>query len=222
MSHRDHDDHTGHSHNHHDHSHGHDHSDDIEPALQSLIYQPIEFSGIRTLNETESNSGAKVIQKTWAQRLDAQPRVTSDSDEQLLIFVPLAGAVKLHSILIRSSTDNSAPQTLKLFTNKDDLDFGSALEQTPTQTLTLSQTSDVQDVPVKRTLFNNVYSLTLFFEDNYGDDATRVYYLGFKGEFMRLNREPVEFLYEKAANPRDHKLVQGVGSLGAQGSGHGL
>lgn len=133
-----------------------------------------------------------------------------------------AGAVKLHSILIRSATDDSAPQTLKLFTNKDDLDFGSAAEQTPTQTLTLSRTSDVQEIPVKRTLFNNVYSLSLFFDDNYGDVVTRVYYLGFKGEFMRLNREPVEFLYEKAANPKDHELVQGVGNLGAQGSGHGI
>lgn len=80
----------------------------------------------------------------------------------------------------------------------------------------------MQEIPVKRTLFNNVYSLSLFFEDNYGDDVTRVYYLGFKGEFMRLNKEPVEFLYEKAANPKDHELVQGLGNLGAQGSGHGI
>ena len=77
-------------------------------------------------------------------------------------------------------------------------------------------------MPVKRTLFNNVYSLSLFFEDNYGDDVTRVYYLGFKGEFMRLNREPVEFLYEKAANPADHTPIVGVSNMGAQGSGHGM
>lgn len=88
MSHHNHDDHAGHSHDDQDHSHGHDHSDDIEPALQSLIYQPIEFDGIRTLNETEIDSGAKVVQKTWAQRLEAQPLVTSDADEQLLMFVP--------------------------------------------------------------------------------------------------------------------------------------
>ena len=85
MSHRNHGDHSGH---HHDHSHGHDHSDDIEPALQSLIYQPIEFDGIRTLNEAELNSGIEVVQKTWAKRLDAQPSLTSDADEQLLMFVP--------------------------------------------------------------------------------------------------------------------------------------
>ena len=80
----------------------------------------------------------------------------------------------------------------------------------------------MQEVPVQRSLFNNVYSLSVYFEDNYGECVTHVYYLGFKGEFMRLNREPVEFLYEKAANPRDHELVQGVANLGTLGSGDGM
>lgn len=44
-------------------------------------------------------------------------------------------------------------------------------------------------------------------------------YLGFKGEWMKLNREPVSFLYEAAANPKDHQLAQGVGQ--AMGSGIG-
>lgn len=72
----------------------------------------------------------------------------------------------------------------------------------------------MQEIPVKRALFNTVRSLALFFEDNFGDgdeEETRVSYLGFKGEWMRLSREPVSFLYEAAANPRDHKMVSGVG-----------
>lgn len=50
---------------------------------------------------------------------------------------------------------------------------------------------------------------------------TRVFWIGFKGEFMPLSREPVEVLYEKAANPRDHVLVQGVGDA-ASSSSHGI
>jgi len=84
-----------HSHD-HDHGHGgsghaghvHDHSDDIEPALQSLLYNAIEFDKIRTLNEEISNSGRDVVQKTWAKRLDAEPLLTSDADEQLIVTVP--------------------------------------------------------------------------------------------------------------------------------------
>ena len=124
--------------------------------------------------------------------------------------------MKLHSILIRTSTDSSAPKTLHLYLNRNDLDFSSAEDLEPTQTLTLSQTSEVQDVPVKRSLFNNTYSLTLFFKEAHGADATEIFYLGFKGEFTRLNREPVEVLYEKAANPKDHTPIVGVNDMAAQ------
>ena len=133
-----------------------------------------------------------------------------------------AGTVKLHSILIRTSDSPSAPRTLKLFSNRDNMDFDAASELSPTQTLTLSRTSEVQDVPVKRALFGNTYSLTLFIEDNYGTDATEIFYLGFKGNFTPLNREPVEVLYEKAANPRDHAPIVGVGGMAASGPRSGM
>ncbi|KAL8699417.1 MAG: hypothetical protein Q9224_001426 [Gallowayella concinna] len=216
--------HAGHSHGDDDgHGHGHDHSDDIEPALQTLIWKQIDFESIRTLNESEPDQGAKIVEKTWPQRLDPEPMLESDADEQLLMFVPFTGILKLHSILIRSSTTSSAPKTLKLYLNRDDLDFSTAADLPPTQTLELSQTAEIQDVPVKRTSFGNTYSLSLFVEDNYGDEVTRIYWIGFKGVFMELSREPVEVLYEKAANPRDHTLVQGVGDMAAnKGTRHGM
>lgn len=198
-----------HSHD-HDHSHdGHDHSDDITPALQNLLYQQIDFSAVTTLNESEPRSGAAILQKTWAERMNTTPELKSDADEQLLMHIPFAGQVRLHSILIRTSTTDSAPSTLKIHVNRDDLDFSSASELQPTQRLDLAQSNEVQDYPVKRALFNTTRSLALFFEDNWGrgdEDETIIYYLGFKGEFMKLNKEPVSFLYEAAANPADHKV----------------
>lgn len=76
-----------HHHDHHDHG-GHDHSDDVEPALQTLIWQQIEFEKIRTLNELELDSGAKIVEKSWPQRMNAEPELVSDTDEQMLMFVP--------------------------------------------------------------------------------------------------------------------------------------
>ena len=111
---------------------------------------------------------------------------------------------------------------MKLYLNRNDLDFGSATDLEATQTLELSRTADVQDIAVKRALFNNTYCLTLFFEDGYGADTTEIYYVGFKGEFTRLNREPVEFLYEKAANPRDHAPIIGANDMAAQGPRSGM
>lgn len=80
-------------------------------------------------------------------------------------------------------------------------------------------------MPVKRALFNTVRSLDLFFVDNWSrgeEDCTTVEYLGFKGEWMHLNRGPVDVMYEAAANPSDHKMVAGVrGELGSRLGGAG-
>jgi hypothetical protein len=201
---------------HHDHgADGHDHSDDITPALQNLLYEQIDFSKLITLNESTSNSGRAICQKTWAQRLDTEPELISSADEQLLMIVPFTGQVRLHSILIRTTPDSSCPKTLKVFVNADEaMDFDTASESEPTQTLSVSQTSGVQEIPVKRVHFNSTRSLALFFEDNWSngdEEESRISYLGFKGDFMKLNREAVSVLYESAANPSDHKNVVGIG-----------
>lgn len=195
------------------HDHVHDHSDDIVPALQNLLYQQIDFSRLRTLNEDESDQGLRIVQKTWSQRLDPTPELKSFADEQLLMIVPFTGQVRLHSILLRTSPTPTSPKTLKLFLNDDDLDFATASDKPPTQTLEISQTDEVQEIPVKRALFNTTRALALFFEDNWSggeEDETRISYLGFKGDFMRLNKEPVNFMVELAANPSDHKTIAGV------------
>lgn len=206
--------HHDHSHDHgHGHGDGHDHSHDLEPALQSNLHQRVNFEGIITLNEAEPRSGAAIVQKTWSERLNEEPALASDTDEQLLMHVPFAGSCKLYSILVRSSDSDSAPLTLKLFRNRDDMDFGMAGDLQPTQTVTLPRSNEVADIPLNRALWNGTTSINLFFEDNHSggdEDVTRIGYLGFKGDFMPLNREPVSVLYEAAANPQDHKLIQGL------------
>lgn len=85
-------DHHNHPSDHdHDHNHdhgGHDHGGETSPAVQTLIHKQIEFDKIRTLNESVTDAGRRVIEKTWQKRLDATPELVSDADEQLLIFVP--------------------------------------------------------------------------------------------------------------------------------------
>ncbi|KAL2170525.1 hypothetical protein VTG60DRAFT_4811 [Thermothelomyces hinnuleus] len=220
-----------HCHDEHSHSHGgdgghdhgeHDHSDDITPALQFSLYQHIDFDGITALNEAEYGSAKAIVKKTWAERLSAEPELASDVDEQLLVNVPFTGQVKLHSILIRTSDSDSAPKTLKVIINRDDVDFGVAEETSGTQEFELSRTGEVQELPVRRARFNAVRRLTLFFPDNFGDgeeDVTRISYLGFKGEWMQLGRAPANILYEAAANPGDHK-IKGT-SVNQMGSGIG-
>jgi hypothetical protein len=98
--------------------------------------------------------------------------------------------------------------------NEDSLDFDTAAEKEATQILEVSRTSEVQEIGVKRSKFGTTRCLTLFFEDNWGngeEDETRISYLAFKGDFMKLNKEAVSVLYESAANPSDHKNIVGIG-----------
>lgn len=91
----------------------------------------------------------------------------------------------------------------------------------------LAQTSEVQELPVKRAKFGKVQRLTLFVPENFGDgdeEVTRMSYLGFKGEWMQLGRAPANIIYEAAANPSDHKLKgtganQVGGGIGGRGPG---
>ncbi|PYH40623.1 PITH domain-containing protein [Aspergillus saccharolyticus JOP 1030-1] len=217
-------------HHHHDHGHGghchdedgHDHSNDITPAIQSLLYTQVQFDSITTLNEATPKSGAAIVKKTWAERLNDEPELESDADEQLLMYIPFTGQVKVHSLLIYTAPTSSAPKTLKLFKNRDDLDFSTASELSPTQKLEIPQPvagADVFEIPLNRAHWNTTTSITLFFEDNWSEgeeDVTKVGYIGFKGTFMALNREPVNFLYEAAANPNDHVAIQGVNGVGSR------
>jgi PITH domain len=213
-----------HDHSHdHNHSHeGHDHSHSAEPVLQSNLYTRISFDSIITLNESTPHSGRALVKKTWTDRLSETPHLSSDVDEQLLMHIPFAGSCKLYSLLIRSSDSPSAPLNLSLFRNRDDLDFSTASDLKPTQKLSLPRSNDVVEIPLNRAVWGTTTSINLFFEDNHSDgeeDVTKVFYLGFKGDFMRLNREPVNVLYEAAANPADHKLIQDLTNTGQQQQG---
>ncbi|KAH8697033.1 PITH domain-containing protein [Talaromyces proteolyticus] len=214
-------------HHHHDHGPGghchdedHDHSNDTTPALQSLLYSQIQFDNVTTLNESVSRSGAAILQKTWAERLNDHPELESDADEQLLMYIPFTGQVKLHALLIYTAPTPSAPKTVKLFKNRDDLDFSTASDLKPTQIVEIPEPipgTDIFEVPLNRALWNTTTSITLFFEDNWNDeDTTKVGYIGFKGQFLALNREPVSVMYEAAANPSDHVAIQGVSGIGGR------
>jgi PITH domain len=145
-----------------------------------------------------------------------------------ILVSSFTGQVKLHSILIRTSNSSSAPKTLKAFINRNNIDFSTASDLPTTQEFYLSQTSDIQEVPVKRALFGKVQSLTLFFVDNFGlgeEEVTRVSYLGFKGDWMQLGKAPTNIIYEAAAQPGDHAIKgTSINKMGSSlgGGRHGL
>ncbi|CEG81475.1 hypothetical protein RMATCC62417_15674 [Rhizopus microsporus] len=158
---------------------------------QFLLYSKIDLDNIRCLNEAEPNSGQKVI-RPWNERMDDTKYLESDADEQLIVFVPFTGIVKLRSICLRTDNTDAAPSKVKVFINREDVDFDAAESYTPVQEFDLVQGSnEVIEYTTKATKFSNVRNITLFFSENFGEDTSIIRYLGFKGEWseVRLNEK---------------------------------
>ncbi|KAL1914760.1 uncharacterized protein VTP21DRAFT_8018 [Calcarisporiella thermophila] len=193
---------------HHSHSHDHDHIPDDAGAKDNL-YGRIDREHVSCLNEAVPGSGKKVI-KPWHERMDNEQFVESDSDEQLIFFIPFTGNVKLRSICIRAGPGEAAPSKMKAFINREDVDFDVADTYDPVQEWELVQNTDeVAEYPTRLTKFTSVRNLTLYFPENFGADATRVLFIGLRGEWSEIKKDPIITIYEAQANPADHKTPAG-------------
>ncbi|KAL2913984.1 hypothetical protein HK105_206422 [Polyrhizophydium stewartii] len=205
-----HDDH----HHHHGgggHDHGHDH-DGPDRGAEFTLYTQIAFDSVRCLNEAVDGS-ARTVFKPWDQRFDQTKVLASDADEQLIVFIPFTGSVKLKSIAVLGFNDLSAPSKMKAFINREDIDFDSVESTGCQQEWELVESTPrgvIPEYPTRMARFSNVRNLTLFFPSNFGDDVTQILYIGLKGEWTALNRDPIITVYELAANPADHKTKAGL------------
>jgi hypothetical protein len=47
---------------------------------------------VEIFTESVPRAGAAILQKSWAERLNEQPELESDADEQLLMYIPYVGS----------------------------------------------------------------------------------------------------------------------------------
>ncbi|KAG0196884.1 hypothetical protein BGX28_009643 [Mortierella sp. GBA30] len=204
----------GHGHGHDDHDHDHDESPETGLVHESL-YQRIDHDNVQCLNESEPNAGRDVL-KPWHEKMDDTKHLESDADEQLILKIPFTGLVKLKSISIRAEPGETAPRKMKAFINRDDLDFDNAESTVPTQDWDLVEDSygQIAEYNTRVAKFSSIRSLTLFFSENFGGDTTKISFIGLKGEFSELKRDPIITVYELQANPADHKVPGAKNTLG--------
>ncbi|KAJ2357010.1 hypothetical protein IWW50_001310 [Coemansia erecta] len=189
----------------HDHNHDHEHDAEADTGLQDSLFGKVAVDRSWCLNETIPNS-IQTVFKPWDFRHDTSHAVESDADEELLIHVPFTGMVKLKSLFVWGGPDASAPSALRIFANRDDLDFDNVADAEPTQELELIHgATQVPEYPVRTAKFNSTQSLTLHVPGNFGADQTTVYYLAFRGEWTELSETPVISVYELKPNVADHK-----------------
>lgn len=128
----------------HSHDHG-DHGDDLGQSLRKYV----DVDRVVCLNEEVNDSGKAVLSKLHEDRLSAEPTLVSpDGDPELLLHIPFTEAVTIKSITIRNGSDNAetaSPRKVKLFTNRENLDFETARELPSQQDLHLLPTEHLPD-----------------------------------------------------------------------------
>jgi hypothetical protein len=180
----------------HDHSSNQcDHSD--KETQEFSLYSQINTLGLKCLNCVDPDNGFKIF-KPWSDRLDTTVLLSSEEDEEIIIYIPFVSSLKLTSIGLLGIGGDSDPSGLKVFVNRDDVDFDSVRDITPTQEFECVRNSGgvVPEYKTLPTKFGNVRSLTLFISSNFGAERTVLSYIGLKGEFTILKQDPVITNYE--------------------------
>ena len=224
----------------HSHDHEHAEADDTSTALGISLRPSIDFSSVTCLNESTLGSGKSIL-KLHEDRLTGNPSLTSqddpDEDPELLLTVPFTEAVAMKSLSVlsyanaptseRTRDNTAAPRTVKIFVNKNNLDFETVRDLEPTATITLvpplhqwdaNHSGGTIDYPLRPAgRFQNVTEIALYFPDNYampedGEDydedrvPTEITYIGFKGKGTNVKRKAVEAVYETTGMKEDHKM----------------
>ena len=192
----------GHSHGHHDHKK----VDDLGSVY--TLYQKIDIENVECLNEAVENSGS-VVFKCWDERNDTSKFVESDCDEELLFNIPFTGCVKLKGIIVIGGEDNYHPSKMRIFKNRRRMTFDDASS-------TADQEFDLQpdhtgslEYLTKVSRFSQTEHLSIHFPTNFGEEITKVYYIGLKGDFMEAHKHGVTICtYEARANPSDHSAKE--------------
>ncbi|KAJ1724699.1 hypothetical protein LPJ53_001060 [Coemansia erecta] len=208
--------HPGHHHSHghsHDHGHGHDHDHDhshdqpADTGMADSLFSKVNVDLVRCLNESTPDS-IKCVFKPYHQRLDTTQFASSDPDDpELLVYVPFTAMIKLKSIFIWGGPDDSSPSEVRVFANREDLDFDSIGDAEPTQQWALARGArEPVEYPVRATKFGSVRSLVLHFPACFAGDESTVYFLAFRGEWTELQDKPVVAIYELKPNAADHKV----------------
>jgi hypothetical protein len=201
---------------------GHSHDGSGDDDLGLSLRQHIDFPLVKCLNESLRDAGKSVL-KLHEERLSSDPNLKSNEDDsELLLYIPFTEAVTVQSLCIRSVPPNgieaAPPRHIKVFSDRDDLDFETARDMEPHCALELlppyhfvEGTIDYPLRPAGR--FQNISSLTIMFMDNYagddddGDDvSTIVTFVGIKGKGSRQKRMAVDTVYESRGMKKDHKV----------------
>lgn len=154
-------------------------SEEIEKVALDIMNASTDAGNARTLLE-ESQPGKDPKAKDW---------VESDTDEQLMIYIPFRSTLKIHSIHLTSlpplgddeEEEVRRPRKLKLYANRPNIvGFEEAEGITPTQEVEIAPESWSKEtgtivINTRFVKFQSIFSLTIFVEEGEdGCEKTRI------------------------------------------------
>ena len=140
------------------------------------INQLIETSKFECQNADSSTPFINIFQSSDAYTLK------SDCDEQLLFNLYFQNPVKIHHLVMRAPTTETAPLNIKIFINRAPMSFSDMDAIDPTEELEIQEGELQGDIILNYVKYQNVSNLTLFVENNRdGGDITELNKLEFHG-----------------------------------------
>ncbi|KAI9509249.1 PITH domain-containing protein [Russula earlei] len=196
------------------------------------LYSAIDRDNVHGLNLTIPEDAKETV-KPWDERESTEKFAESNVDDQLVIHVPFAQNVRVKSVLLKLGRGAATPRRLRIYANRANIiDFSEAEDVQPSLDISLLEgETSVTEYPLRQAAFASTNSLSLFFislrshiicrsdfhvqSDAVGEERTRIYYIGFKGETRNVRREGSSKLEIPAANAADASLTDRLKESGA-------
>lgn len=180
--------------------------DPIEQTLKKFYKdtpsKDIGYTDLKSFIDEKSSTALNEIDKWQNALLGNQPGLfrSDEDDPELILHVAFNQIVKIHSIAIEGPEDKG-PKTVKLFVNRQAIDFNDAKRSEAVQTLEFEKKhlTDGSPVELRFVKFQSVQSISLFFANNQSDaDQTVIKSVTFFGT-------PIV-----TTNMKDFKKAEGV------------
>ncbi|RDB30662.1 hypothetical protein Hypma_005785 [Hypsizygus marmoreus] len=155
---------------------------------------------------------AKTVIKPWDERDDTEKFADSGVDDQIIIHVPFTQNVRIKSVLLKLGRGEHAPRHLRIYANHPTIiDFADAESVKPQLNISLLEGEiGVIEYPLRVAAFTSITSLSLFFSEAVGEEVSRIYYIGFKGDMRSPHREGNSRLEVPTSHAADAPLVDKV------------
>jgi len=163
--------------------------DPIEQTIKKFYKdtptKDVGYTDLKPFIEEKSSTALNEIDKWQNALLGNQPGMfrSDEDDPELILHIAFNQIVKIHSIAIEAPEENG-PKTVKLFVNRQAIDFNDAKRSEAVQTLEFDKKNlqDGSPVELRFVKFQNVQAISLFFTNNQSDsDQTIIKSINFFG-----------------------------------------